>query len=127
MAEQIEEETIFDKIVAKKIPAKVAYEDDLVLAFHDITPQAPVHILLIPKKRDGLSYLHKAEDKHKELLGHMMVTVAKIAKEQDLKDGYRLVINDGEAAGQTVFHLHMHILGSKNGVKFSWPPGTSKE
>lgn len=127
MAEKVEVETLFDKIVAKKIPAKIAYEDDLCLGFYDISPQAPVHILLIPKKRDGLDYLHNAEEKHKELLGHMLVTVAKIAKEQDLAEGYRLVINDGEAAGQTVFHLHMHILGAKNGVKFTWPPGTSKE
>jgi Diadenosine tetraphosphate (Ap4A) hydrolase and other HIT family hydrolases len=118
-----QEVTIFDKIVKKEIPAKIAYEDDLCLAFHDINPQAPVHLLLIPKNRDGLSQLSKAEDKHKELLGHMMVTVAKIAKQEGLEDGYRLVINDGLGAGQSVFHLHMHILGCK-GTQFTWPPGT---
>lgn len=118
-----EEVTLFDKIVQKKIPAKVAYEDDLCLAFHDIHPQAPVHILLIPKHRDGLSQLSKAEEKHKEILGHLMVTVAKIAKQEGLDDGYRLVINDGELSGQSVWHLHMHILGCK-GKHFTWPPGT---
>ncbi len=120
------EVTIFDKIVAKQIPAKIAYEDDTALAFHDINPAAPVHILVIPKKRDGLSQLSKAEEKHEALLGHLMVVAAKIAKQEGLEDGFRIVINDGKNSGQTVWHLHIHILGCK-GVNFSWPPGTSKE
>ena len=117
------EVTIFDKIVAKQIPSTVVYEDDLCLCFKDINPQAPVHLVLIPKKRDGLSQLSKAEDKHKELLGHLMVKVATIAKQEGLDDGYRLVLNDGLNSGQTVWHLHLHILGCK-GKTFSWPPGT---
>ena len=112
------EVTIFDKIVKGEIPSTKVYEDDLVLAFKDINPAAPVHVLLIPKHRDGLDRLSHAEDRHKALLGHMMVTVPKVAKASGLGD-YRLVINDGARAGQTVFHLHMHILG---GGQFTWPP-----
>ena len=110
--------TIFDKIVKGEIPSSKVYEDDHVMAFKDINPAAPVHLLLIPKNRDGLDRLSLAESRHKELLGHMMVTVPKVAKAAGLSD-YRLVINDGEKAGQTVFHLHMHILG---GGAFKWPP-----
>jgi len=118
------ETTIFDKIIAKEIPAKIAYEDDLCIAFHDVAPKAPVHILLIPKKKDGLSRLSKAEDKHKEILGHLMVTASKIAAQEGLDDGFRIVINNGDNGGQAVYHLHIHILGCK-GTKFTWPPGTS--
>lgn len=110
--------TIFDKIVKGEIPSTRVFEDSLVVAFKDINPAAPVHVLLIPKDRDGLDRLSDAEDRHKELLGHMMVTVPKVAREVGLSD-YRLVVNDGAAAGQTVFHLHMHILGG-GGLK--WPP-----
>jgi histidine triad (HIT) family protein len=110
--------TIFDKIVKGEIPSTKVFEDELVLAFKDINPAAPVHVLLIPKNRDGLDRLSHAEDRHKDLLGHMMVTVPKVAKAAGLSD-YRLVINDGAGAGQTVFHLHMHILGG-GGLK--WPP-----
>lgn len=112
------EVTLFDKIAKGEIPSTKVYEDDLVLAFKDINPAAPVHVLLIPKDRDGLDRLSYAEERHKALLGHMMVTVPKVAKASGLGD-YRLVINDGARAGQTVFHLHMHILG---GGQFTWPP-----
>mmetsp|Transcript_10192 Transcript_10192/g.8742 ORF Transcript_10192/g.8742 Transcript_10192/m.8742 type:complete len:125 (-) Transcript_10192:92-466(-) len=118
-----EETTIFDKIIAKEIPSKIVYEDDLVLAFHDINPQAQFHCVLIPKKKDGLSQLSKAEDKHKDILGHLMVTVSKIAQQEKLEEGFRVVINDGKKGGQEVFHLHIHILGTK-GDQFGWPPGT---
>ena len=111
-------ETIFDKIVKGDIPSSKVYEDNLVIAFKDINPVAPVHVLLIPKDRDGLDRLSLAEDRHKDLLGHMMVSVPKVAKAAGVSD-YRLVINDGAKAGQTVFHLHMHIIG---GGTFSWPP-----
>jgi len=112
------EVTIFDKIVKGEIPCTKIFEDDRVLAFKDINPAAPVHVLLVPKNRDGLDRLIHAEEKHKDLLGHMMVTVPRVAKAAGL-DSYRLVINDGENAGQTVFHLHMHILG---GAHLKWPP-----
>jgi histidine triad (HIT) family protein len=112
------EVTIFDKIVKGEIPCTKVFEDDLVLAFTDINPAAPTHVLLIPKNRDGLDRLIKAENRHKDLLGHMMVSVPKVAHAAGL-DSYRLVINDGAQAGQTVFHLHMHILGGKH---MQWPP-----
>lgn len=111
--------TIFDKIVAKQIPSAVVFEDDRVLAFNDVNPQAPTHILVIPKQREGLTQLRFASEDHEGLLGHMLGVVAKIAKEKNLQ-GYRLVVNDGSQAGQTVFHLHMHILSGRH---LSWPPG----
>lgn len=113
-----DELTIFDRIVKGDIPCAKVYEDESVLAFKDINPAAPVHVLLIPKNRDGLDRLSLAEDRHKDLLGHMMVSVPKVAKASGLDD-YRLVINDGAKAGQTVFHLHMHIIG---GGPLKWPP-----
>jgi diadenosine tetraphosphate (Ap4A) HIT family hydrolase len=115
--------TIFDKILSKEIPATVVYEDDLVLAFKDINPQAPFHCLVIPKNRDGLTRLARAEDRHAAILGHMMVCVAKIAKDNNLEPGYRLVVNDGPMGCQEVLHLHLHILG---GSQATWPPGTTK-
>lgn len=114
----IPELTIFDKIIKGDIPSTKVFEDDKVLAFKDINPGAPVHVLLVPKRRDGLDRLSCAEERHKELLGHMMVCVPKVAKAVGLSD-FRVVINDGEKAGQTVFHLHMHILG---GGPLKWPP-----
>ncbi|MEM6447658.1 MAG: histidine triad nucleotide-binding protein [Cyanobacteria bacterium P01_D01_bin.123] len=111
-------DTIFGKIVRKEIPADIVYEDDLALAFKDITPQAPVHILVIPKK--PISQIEMAEAGDRDLLGHLLLTAQKVAKEAGLDHGYRLVINNGEDAGQTVFHLHVHILG---GRALAWPPG----
>ena len=112
------EDTIFGKIIRKEIPADIVYEDDLCLAFRDITPQAPTHILVIPKK--PIPKLSDAQTDDKELLGHMLLTVAEIAREQKLENGYRVVINTGEEGGQTVFHLHMHLLGGRS---LGWPPG----
>ncbi|KAK2196717.1 bifunctional HIT-like domain/Histidine triad [Babesia duncani] len=113
------ERTIFDKIVSGEIPCKKVFEDDLVLAFHDINPQAPTHILLIPKNRTGLTRLSRANEEHQQLLGHMMVKVAQIVKDNNLGD-FRLVINNGPGAGQEVYHLHMHILAGRS---LRWPPG----
>jgi histidine triad (HIT) family protein len=111
-------ETIFSKIINRQIPADIVYEDDLALAFRDITPQAPVHILVIPKQ--AIAMLAEAEMQDQTLLGHLLLVAAKVAKEQGLAQGFRVVINNGENAGQTVFHLHLHILG---GRAMQWPPG----
>ncbi|KRX10066.1 HIT-like domain [Pseudocohnilembus persalinus] len=119
MAEQ--EVTLFDKIVRKEIPANIIYEDDICLAFRDISPQAPVHVILIPKDRNGLTQLSKAEEKHKDLLGHLMIAAAKVANQEKLEKGWRLVINDGPEGCQSIYHIHLHILG---GTQLTWPPGT---
>ena len=111
-------DNIFKKIVDKLIPAIVVHEDDQCLAFKDINPQAPVHVLIIPRKVIRTHADITAEDK--ELLGHLHLVAAKLAKQLDLKDGYRLVVNCKEQAGQTVPHLHMHLLG---GREMTWPPG----
>eukprot|EP00428_Durinskia_dybowskii_P012471 CAMPEP_0170213180 /NCGR_PEP_ID=MMETSP0116_2-20130129/6211_1 /TAXON_ID=400756 /ORGANISM="Durinskia baltica, Strain CSIRO CS-38" /LENGTH=386 /DNA_ID=CAMNT_0010463725 /DNA_START=31 /DNA_END=1191 /DNA_ORIENTATION=+ len=114
--------TIFDKIIAGEIPATVVKEDDKILAFKDINPAAPAHVLVIPKDRDGLTRLRKATSDHVEILGRLMVAAAEIARDESLGfgEGARIVINDGKEAGQEVFHLHVHVLG---GRAFSWPPG----
>lgn len=111
-------ETIFSKIIRREIPADIVYEDDLALAFKDIHPQAPVHILLIPKK--PIATLADAESQDRALLGHLLLTAKRVAKEAGLKNGYRVVINAGDDGGQTVYHLHLHILG---GRQLDWPPG----
>ena len=111
--------TIFKKIIEREIPADVVYEDDLCLAFRDINPAAPVHILIIPKK--AIPSLSKAKNEDHSILGHLLMKAAEIARYEGLDEGgYRVVINNGEGAGQTVFHLHLHLLG---GRPFSWPPG----
>uniref|UniRef100_A0A7S0BWJ6 HIT domain-containing protein n=1 Tax=Proboscia inermis TaxID=420281 RepID=A0A7S0BWJ6_9STRA len=114
--------TLFDKIISGDIPANVVYQDTTVLAFTDINPAAPAHILVIPKDRDGLSSLRNGTPDHESLLGHMLVVAGKLASDKDLgfEDGGRLVINDGPDGGQEVPHLHMHVLG---GRKLEWPPG----
>ncbi len=109
---------LFLKIINKEIPAKIAHEDDLCLAFHDVNPQAPIHILIIPKKVIRTHADIAPEDA--ALLGHLHIVAAMLAKQLGLSDGYRLVINCEERAGQTVPHLHMHLLGGRN---FAWPPG----
>lgn len=111
-------DTIFGKIIRKEIPADIVYEDDLALAFKDITPQAPVHILVIPKK--PIAQIEMAEESDRDLLGHLLLTAKKVAQEAGLDEGYRLVINNGTDGGQTVFHLHIHILGGRS---LAWPPG----
>ncbi len=111
-------ETIFSKIINREIPADIVYEDDLALAFRDITPQAPVHILVIPKK--PLPQLAVAESEDHAVMGHLLLTVKRVAKLAGLENGYRVVINNGSDGGQTVDHLHLHILG---GRPMTWPPG----
>ena len=111
-------DTIFSKIINREIPADIVYEDDDCLAFRDVNPQAPVHILVIPKI--PVAMLAETADSQKELLGHLLIVAKQIAKNEGYGDAFRLVINNGEKAGQTVFHLHVHILA---GRKFTWPPG----
>lgn len=111
-------QNIFVKIIKKEIPADIVYEDDLCLAFNDIAPQAPTHFLVIPKTTE-IDRLENAVSSHRDLLGHLLLKAAEIAKKQNLKH-YRLVINNGEEAGQSVFHFHVHVLG---GRRMRWPPG----
>lgn len=111
-------ETIFSKIINREIDADIVYEDDECLAFRDINPQAPMHILLIPKK--PIVKLTDAEKSDQSLLGHLMLVAGEIAREEGYGDAFRIVANNGEAVGQSVFHLHFHLLGGRG---FSWPPG----
>lgn len=110
--------TIFGKIIQREIPAKIVYEDELCLAFHDVNPQAPTHVLLVPKKE--IPRLVDAQPEDAALLGHLMLTANKIAQQLGVGDAFRLVVNNGADAGQSVFHLHLHILA---GRAFKWPPG----
>jgi len=113
--------TFFDKLVSKEIPANIIFEDDLCLAFRDINPQGPVHFLVIPKNKDGLNRLSNAREDQKGLLGHLMFVAQQVAHQENLvKGGYRLVVNDGPAGCQSVYHLHIHIIG---GRQMTWPPG----
>ena len=109
---------IFLKILDKSIPAKIIHEDEHCVAFHDVNPQAPVHVLIIPRKAIRTHQDLAPEDCN--LLGHMNLTAARLAQSLGLKEGYRLVINCNSAGGQTVPHLHMHLLG---GRPMEWPPG----
>lgn len=119
MATPQDNPTIFGKILRGEIPADWVYEDDQVVAFRDANPVAPAHILVIP--REHIVNLYEAGDEHAELLGHMMLVAAQVAREQGLEeDGFRLVVNNGAGAGQSVFHLHIHVIG---GRALSWPPG----
>eukprot|EP00425_Heterocapsa_triquetra_P003124 CAMPEP_0195059106 /NCGR_PEP_ID=MMETSP0448-20130528/6677_1 /TAXON_ID=66468 /ORGANISM="Heterocapsa triquestra, Strain CCMP 448" /LENGTH=131 /DNA_ID=CAMNT_0040089317 /DNA_START=77 /DNA_END=472 /DNA_ORIENTATION=- len=114
-----EPDTIFGRIVRKEIPSDIVHEDDLCLAFKDVNPQAPVHVLMIPKDRDGLTGICEAQPRHAEVLGHMMVQAGRIGNEM-CPQGFRLVVNDGKQGCQSVYHLHIHILG---GRQMNWPPG----
>jgi len=110
--------TIFDKILDGSIPAKFIHEDDKCVAFMDVNPQAPVHFLVIPRKR--IAMIEEAEDGDAELLGHLLLVARKVAKEQGLTKGYRLVVNNGVDGAQSVYHLHIHVMG---GRQMNWPPG----
>jgi len=111
--------TIFKKIIDKEIPADVVYEDDLCLAFRDIDPKAPTHIILIPKKE--IPSMAEVSENDKELIGHLYLVASKIAKDEGISDlGYRLVVNTNNEGGQEVSHLHIHLLG---GRQMTWPPG----
>ena len=109
---------LFCKIARKEILSKIAYEDDEIFAFEDISPQAPTHILICPKKH--FASLNDASAEDQNVLGKLQLVAAEIARERDLLDGYRTIINNGRGAGQSVFHLHLHLLG---GRAFRWPPG----
>ena len=110
--------TIFGKIINREIPAKIVYEDEQCLAFRDVNPQAPTHVLLIPKKE--IPRLADATDADQAVLGHLMIVAGRIARELGVDDAFRLVVNNGADAGQSVFHLHLHLLA---GRKLTWPPG----
>ena len=111
--------TLFEKIVAREIPANIVYEDDLVLAFHDIKPQAPTHVLIVPKK--PIPRIGEATADDQKTLGHLLLKAAEVAAKLGLKQtGYRLVFNNGPDAGEAVPHVHCHILG---GRQMAWPPG----
>lgn len=110
---------LFEKIVRREIPADIVHEDDHILAFRDIDPKAPVHILIIPKKR--IPTLNDLEDHHAELLGRMILVARKLAAEEGIAErGYRLAMNCNADGGQSVYHIHMHLLGGRS---MSWPPG----
>ncbi|MCS7020785.1 MAG: histidine triad nucleotide-binding protein [Gemmataceae bacterium] len=111
-------DNVFMKIIQRTIPARIVYEDDLSLAFHDIHPQAPVHVLIIPKKE--IRTLDDASKDDQALLGHLLLVAQQLARQLNLDKGYRLVINCKEQGGQTVPHLHVHLLG---GRAMTWPPG----
>jgi histidine triad (HIT) family protein len=111
--------TVFDKILSGEWSSDKVYEDETCLAFRDINPQAPVHIILIPKHRDGLTQLSKAREDQEGLLGHLMYVSQQIGNKECPK-GFRIVINDGQDGAQSVYHLHLHILG---GRQMTWPPG----
>ena len=111
-------DTIFSKIINREIPATIVYEDDLCLAFRDVNPQAPMHILVIPKK--PIPKIVDAASEDQAVLGHLLLKAGEIATAEGYGDAFRLVVNNGAGAGQTVFHLHVHILGGRG---FSWPPG----
>ncbi|MCC9641696.1 histidine triad nucleotide-binding protein [Rhodopirellula sp. JC740] len=110
--------SIFSKIIAKEIPADIVHEDDLCLAFRDIAPKAPTHILVIPKRE--IVSLADLTDEDEQVMGHCVVVASKVAAAEGLSDGYRLVVNTGSDGGQEVPHVHFHLLG---GRKMTWPPG----
>ncbi|RVX02678.1 14 kDa zinc-binding protein [Vitis vinifera] len=105
---------------SKEIPSTIVYEDEKVLAFRDVNPQAPVHVLVIPKLRDGLTQLGKAEVRHEQILGQLLYAARLVAEKEGILDGFRVVINSGPDACQSVYHLHLHVLG---GRQMKWPPG----
>ncbi|XP_047448077.1 histidine triad nucleotide-binding protein 2, mitochondrial isoform X2 [Mugil cephalus] len=110
--------TIFSKVIDKSIPADIIYEDEKCLAFRDVNPQAPVHFLVIP--RVPIPRISAAKDDDAALLGHLLVVAKNVAKQESLNEGYRVVINDGKDGSQSVYHLHIHVLG---GRQMMWPPG----
>ena len=109
---------VFAKILRQEIPAQIVHEDERCVCFADVAPQAPTHLLLIPKAE--IPRLVDADPQHAEVLGHLLLVAGRIAREQGFDDAFRLVINNGEGAGQTVFHLHLHLMA---GRPMAWPPG----
>jgi histidine triad (HIT) family protein len=112
------EKTIFKKIIDREIPADIVYEDDLCLAFNDISPQAPTHVLLIPKKE--IPTVNDLTEDDQQLVGHMFLAASRLARQLGADSGYRLIVNCGPDAGQEVYHIHIHLLA---GRKMTWPPG----
>jgi histidine triad (HIT) family protein len=112
------EKTIFQRIIDKEIPAKIIYEDDRCLAFHDVAPQAPTHVLVIPKR--PIPSVSAVQDSDLDLIAHLLAVIRDLASELKLDRGYRVVVNCGRDGGQSVDHLHFHLLG---GRQFTWPPG----
>ncbi len=110
--------TLFQKIIDKEIPSDIVYEDDLSLVFKDVNPQAPTHLLIIPKK--PIAKVSDMSEEDKDLFGHLMWVAGEVARQAGLDDTFRLVINNGAKAGQSVFHIHIHLL---SGRPLSWPPG----
>ena len=110
--------TLFEKIINRDIPAEIIFEDEQSIVIKDIAPQAPTHLLIIPKK--SIKMVSSASDSDRQILGHLLLVAKKVAKDIDLKDTFRLVINNGAKAGQSVFHLHIHLL---SGRPMNWPPG----
>lgn len=110
--------TIFERIIAREIPAKIEYEDDLCIVLHDIQPQAPVHLLIVPKK--VIARLAAASDEDQHTLGHLMLVAGKMAEKLQLANGFRLVVNNGPDASESVPHLHLHLLAKR---QMKWPPG----
>ncbi|XP_069780314.1 uncharacterized HIT-like protein Synpcc7942_1390 [Narcine bancroftii] len=110
--------TLFSKIIEKSLPADIIYEDEQCLSFRDINPQGPVHFLVIPKV--PIPQISATTDDDKELLGHLLIVAKNLAKKEELTDGYRVVINDGKNGAQSVYHLHIHVIG---GRQMGWPPG----
>lgn len=110
--------SIFEKIIRREIPAKIVFEDDDVLAFHDVNPQAPVHVLIVPKR--VIARLADAKESDEALLGKLLLAARKVAEKLGLTSGYRVVINNGPDAGESVPHLHVHVLGKR---ALAWPPG----
>jgi len=111
-------DTLFQKIIDKEIPADIVYEDDHCLVFKDINPVAPIHLLIIPKKQ--IQKIADAELLDQNLLGHLFIVAGNVARDLGVEDAFRLVVNNGSGAGQTVFHLHIHLIA---GREFTWPPG----
>lgn len=110
--------TIFGKIIRREIPVDIVYEDELCLAFRDVNPQAPTHVLIVPKKE--IARLADAKPEDQALLGHLMLAAVKVARELGVDESFRVAVNNGAEAGQSVYHLHLHLLA---GRKFRWPPG----
>ncbi len=112
------EPTLFEKIINREIPADLVYEDEVCVAFRDVNPQAPTHVLIVPRK--PLDRVANAEEGDQAMLGHLLVVAGKVAEQLGCREAFRLVINNGAEAGQSVFHLHVHLLA---GRPFGWPPG----
>lgn len=112
------EPTLFEKIIQRDIPADIVYEDEVCVAFRDVNPQAPTHVLIVPRR--PLDRVAHATEEDQAMLGHLLLAAGKIAEQLDCRDAFRLVVNNGADAGQSVFHLHVHLLA---GRAFGWPPG----